>query len=65
MIANHAFGLFELAALHLSQEPAQLDEASLAGTQFNVGYELAGQKVTLRMDGTQMMVITSQNRRAT
>jgi hypothetical protein len=30
VIANHAFGLFELAALHLSQEPAQLDEASLA-----------------------------------
>jgi len=32
--------------------------AGLAGAQFNVGYQLAGQRVTLRMDGTQMMVIT-------
>ena len=31
----------------------------LAGAQFNVGYQLAGQRVTLRMDGTQMAVITS------
>ena len=30
---------------------------SLAGRQLNVGYELAGQCVTLRMDGTQMTVI--------
>jgi hypothetical protein len=30
----------------------------LAGTQLNVGYELAGQRVTLRMDGTQMAVIS-------
>jgi len=33
--------------------------AGLAGTQVSVGYQLAGQRVTLRMDGTQMMVITS------
>ena len=32
--------------------------AGLAGAQFNVGYQLAGQRVTLRMGGTQMMVIT-------
>jgi len=32
--------------------------AGLAGGQVNVGYELAGQKVTLRMDGTQMAVIS-------
>ena len=31
----------------------------LAGAQLNVGYQLAGQRVILRMDGTQMMVITS------
>jgi transposase InsO family protein len=31
----------------------------LAGAQVSVGYQLAGQRVTLRMDGTQMMVITS------
>ena len=30
----------------------------LAGTQLNVGYELAGQRVTLRMDGTQTAVIS-------
>jgi hypothetical protein len=32
--------------------------AGLAGRQLNVGYELAGQRVTLRMDGTQMAVIS-------
>jgi len=31
--------------------------AGLAGTQVSVGFELAGQRVTLRMDGTQMAVI--------
>jgi hypothetical protein len=30
VIANHCFGLFELAALHLSQTPPQLDQAQLA-----------------------------------
>jgi transposase InsO family protein len=30
----------------------------LAGAQLNVGYELAGQRVTLRMDGTQMTVVS-------
>jgi hypothetical protein len=30
----------------------------LAGAQLNVGYQLAGQRVTLRMDGTQMAVIS-------
>jgi hypothetical protein len=30
VIANHAFGLFELAALHLSLERPQLEEARLA-----------------------------------
>jgi transposase InsO family protein len=30
----------------------------LAGAQFNVGYQLAGQRVIVRMDGTQMAVIT-------
>jgi transposase InsO family protein len=32
--------------------------ASLAGTQVSAGFELAGQRVTLRMDGTQMTVIS-------
>ena len=30
VIANHAFGLFELAALHLSLQPPQLAEARTA-----------------------------------
>jgi hypothetical protein len=30
VVANHCFGLFELAALHLSLTPPQLDEASVA-----------------------------------
>jgi hypothetical protein len=31
----------------------------LAGRQLNVGSELAGQRITLRMDGTQMTVISN------
>ena len=31
--------------------------SAFAGSQLNVGYQLAGQRVTLRMDGTQMTVI--------
>lgn len=30
VVANHCFGLFELAALHLSIQPPQLDQASVA-----------------------------------
>ena len=30
VVANHAYGLFELAALHLSLNPPQLDEARVA-----------------------------------
>ncbi|HUQ38565.1 MAG TPA: DUF1844 domain-containing protein [Acidimicrobiales bacterium] len=30
VVANHGYGLFELAALHLGQQPAQLDQARLA-----------------------------------
>lgn len=30
VVANHCFGLFELAALHLGLQPPQLSEASLA-----------------------------------
>jgi hypothetical protein len=30
VVANHAMGLFELAAIHLSQEPPNLPEATLA-----------------------------------
>jgi hypothetical protein len=30
VVANHCFGLFELAALHLSLQPPQLGEAQVA-----------------------------------
>ncbi|MGH9178255.1 MAG: hypothetical protein ACRD0N_06845, partial [Acidimicrobiales bacterium] len=30
VVANHCFGLFELAALHLSLQPPQLQEAQIA-----------------------------------
>lgn len=30
VVANHAYGLFELAALHLSVSPPQLDQARVA-----------------------------------
>lgn len=30
VVANHCFGLFELAALHLSLQPPQLDQAQIA-----------------------------------
>ncbi len=32
--------------------------AGVAGAQVNVGFDLAGQRVTLRMEGTQMTVIS-------
>ena len=34
------------------------DLIGLAGRQLNVGYDLAGQRVTLWMDGTQMAVLS-------
>jgi hypothetical protein len=30
VVANHAYGLFELAAIHLSQQPPNFDQARLA-----------------------------------
>jgi hypothetical protein len=30
VVANHCFGLFQLAALHLSLQPPRLDQAQLA-----------------------------------
>jgi Domain of unknown function (DUF1844) len=43
VIANHAYGLFELAAIHLSQQPPHLDQARLAVDALGVLIEgLAG-----------------------
>lgn len=43
VVANHCFGFFELAALHLSLQPPQLTEASVAIDALNAVVEgLAG-----------------------
>lgn len=34
VIANHAYGLFELAAIHLSEQPPRLEDARLAVDAF-------------------------------
>jgi hypothetical protein len=45
VVANHAFGLFELAALHLSLEPPQLDQARLAIDALNCLVEGLGERL--------------------
>lgn len=40
VIANHCYGMFELAALHLSQQPPQLPQARVAIDAF--GYLVDG-----------------------
>lgn len=43
VVANHAIGLFQLAAIHLDREPANLDDARLAIDAFGALVEgLAG-----------------------
>ena len=39
VVANHCFGLFELAALHLSLQPPQLGEATVAIDALNAVVE--------------------------
>lgn len=45
VVANHAFGLFELAALHLSLQPPQLDQARLAIDAFASLVEGLGERL--------------------
>ena len=47
------------AAVEIERTVNACGLVGLAGAQVSVGYQLAGQRVTLRMDGTQMAVITS------
>jgi transposase InsO family protein len=47
------------AAIEIERTVNATGLVGLAGAQVSVGYQLAGQRVTLRMDGTQMAVITS------
>jgi hypothetical protein len=45
IIANHAIGLFQLAAIHLNQEPPNLDEARLAIDAFAALVEGLGDRL--------------------
>jgi hypothetical protein len=45
VIANHAYGLFELAALHLSARPPNLEEAQLAVDALGVLVEGLGERL--------------------
>lgn len=45
VVANHAFGLFELAALHLSTQPPQLEQARLAIDAFSSLVEGLGERL--------------------
>ncbi|MGH9295790.1 MAG: hypothetical protein ACRD0B_10705 [Acidimicrobiales bacterium] len=59
IVANHCFGLFELAALHLSQKPPHLDDARLAIDAFGavvdgLGDRLGAEVATLRQALSQI-----------
>lgn len=45
VIANHCYGLFELAALHLSQQPPHFDEARLAIDALGLVVEGLGERL--------------------
>jgi len=45
LVANHAMGLFELAAIHLSDEPPRLEEARLAIDSFALLVEGLGERI--------------------
>jgi len=45
VIANHCYGLFELAAVYLSEQPPRLGEASLAIDAFGALVETLGERL--------------------
>jgi len=45
VIANHAYGLFELAAIHLSEQPPRLEDAQLAVDAFGGLVESLGARL--------------------
>ena len=73
VVANHAYGLFELAALHLSLNPPQLDEARLAIDALGYVVEGLGERLgepageleealgQLRMAYVQMHAVLTQS----
>ena len=62
VVANHAFGLFELAALHLSLQPPQLEQARLAIDALAALVDALGSR--LEEAGTQLSEGLSQLRLA-
>jgi hypothetical protein len=70
VVANHCFGLFELAALHLSLSPPQLDEAQVAIDALGAVVETLegrlGEVETQLLEGvTQLRLAYVQIRQAT
>lgn len=45
VVANHAYGLFELAAIHLSEQPPNLDQAQVAVDAFGAVVEVLGDRL--------------------
>ncbi len=69
VVANHCFGLFELAALHLSTEPPKLSEAQVAIDAFaalveNLGGRLGEAEPQLREALSQLRVAFVQIRQS-
>lgn len=62
VVANHAYGLFELAALHLSLDPPQLAEARLAIDA--LGYLVEGLGDRLGEPATELATALAQLRLA-
>lgn len=61
VIANHCIGLFQLAAIHLDQQPPNLEEARLAidalgAVVEGLGPRLAGEEMPLRDALTQIRI---------
>ena len=59
VVANHCYGMFELAALHLSLDPPQLDQARLAIDALallveGLGSRLGEEEANLREGLTQL-----------
>jgi hypothetical protein len=69
VIANHCIGLFQLAAIHLEQNPPKLDEAKLAidamaGIVETVGSRLSEEEMPLREALTQLRFAYVQRQNA-
>ena len=69
VIANHCIGLFQLAALHLEQNPPKLPEAkmaidAMAGVVEKVGSRLSEEEAPLREALSQLQLAYVQRQNA-